>query len=70
MTSVNVTLTTIERHALIEYARIKLRSPRDQARWIIIQELFRLGYLEQEKKADTLATLDVMEHNARQRKDE
>jgi hypothetical protein len=66
MSRVVVTLSPIERRALIDYALKEVRTPRDQARWIITQELIRRGYLEAEETP--LATLDVMDHNARHTK--
>ena len=63
MRNMYVRLTTEEANALIDYALDEVRDSREQARWIIRQELIRLGYLKAE---DTpLATLDVMEHNGR-----
>ena len=63
MSRIYVTLSPDESRALIDYAQNEVRDSREQARWIIRQELIRLGYLKTE--GTPLATLDVMEHNGR-----
>jgi len=45
MSRVTVTLCPAEREALLKLALTELRSPRDQARYILRRELHRLGLL-------------------------
>ncbi len=50
MARVTITLQEDERNALVELAVLELRDPREQAKFILRQELIRRGLLKSEEK--------------------
>lgn len=53
MTRLMVELEPGERRALGELAKDELRDPRDQLRFILLQELEQRGYLDPDSKSPT-----------------
>ena len=56
MSRVVVTLSLDEREALVKLALNQLRSPRDQARFILVTELRRMGLLSRDSIAQQEST--------------
>lgn len=62
MSRVVVTLNSVEREALIKLAAVEIRTPRDQARYILRQELEQRGLLPADDQGFELRAVETTQN--------